>query len=83
MDSAHSNLKKKFKFTALQWSALVILPLFIFALVIKVQERQESENTVDKVVNTQNSQTESYMIQTVSQPVVHDSERSKNSDSAK
>lgn len=70
---SQSNLKKKFKLTALQLSALVILPLFIFALVVKVQERQENESSANKMVSTQNSQQQNYMIQATSQPVNHDS----------
>lgn len=83
MDSVHSNLTKKFKLTALQWSALIILPLFVFALVIKVLERQETEETIEKIVSTQDSQQKKYMIQRVSQPVIHEVERIGNNDSAK
>jgi uncharacterized membrane protein len=83
MNSINSNLKNKFRLTALQWSALVILPLFIFALVVKVQERQEIESSRDKIVSTQNSQQENYMLQSASRPIIHDSRHVGNSDSAK
>jgi uncharacterized membrane protein len=78
-----SNLKRKLRLTALQWSALVILPLFVFALVVKVQERQDGENSMNEIVSTQDSQQKNYMIQTISQPVIHDSEKIESSDSAK
>lgn len=74
-----SNLKTKYRLTALQLLALIILPLFVFALVVKVQERQESESSTDKIVSTQDFQQQNYMIKAVS----HDSESSGNSDSAK
>lgn len=83
MNNFFSQLKKKFKLTALQLTALFILPLFVFALVVKVQEKQESESSSNEIVSTQDSQPKNYMIQTVSQPVIHDSENIENSDSAK
>ena len=79
----HSNIKRKFKLTALQWSALVILPLFIFALFMKIQERQEAEDSSDKLIHTKNSEPKNYMIQTVSQPVSHTPESIGSSDSPK
>jgi len=81
--SNYSHLKRKFKLTALQLTAIFILPMFVFALIVKVKERKESENLVEKIVNTQNSQQQNYIIQTVSQPVTHHSESSGDADSAK
>lgn len=81
--SSYSTLKKKFKLTALQLTAIFILPMFIFALIAKVKERKENEHSVEKIVSTQNTQQKDYMIQTVSQPVTHHSETIGSSDSAK
>lgn len=74
-----STLKRKFKLTALQITAMFILPLFVFALVVKVKERKENESSIDKVVSTQNSYNQYFIIHTVS----HDSKNVKNSDSVK
>jgi hypothetical protein len=73
-----SNFKTKSRLTALQLLALVILPLFVFALVVKVQERQETESSADKIVSTQDFQQKNYMIKAVT----HDSESAGNSHSA-
>ncbi len=81
--STYSTLKRKFKLTALQMTAIFILPMFVFALIAKVKERKENELSVEKIVSTQNTQQKNYMIQTVSQPVTHHSETIENSDSAK
>ncbi|WP_338764438.1 hypothetical protein WAF17_21850 [Bernardetia sp. ABR2-2B] len=78
----HSSSKRKFKLTTLQWSALIILPLFVFALFMKIQERQEAEN-YSELFSTEDNHKENYMIQTVSQPVIHNPEEIENSDSAK
>ncbi|AFM05445.1 hypothetical protein Fleli_3105 [Bernardetia litoralis DSM 6794] len=78
-----STLKKRFKLTALQLTALFILPLFVFALVVKVQEKQESKSSSNEIVSTQDSQQKNYMIQNVSKPIIHDSKNIATSDSAR
>jgi uncharacterized membrane protein len=83
MNNSYFKFRRKLRLTALQLTAIVILPLFVFALVVKVQEKQESENRVSKIVGTQNSQKENYILQTASRPITHNSESVGNSDSAK
>ena len=67
-----SAVKKKFKLTTLQVSALIILPLFVFALTIKIKERQTKEEATINVVVAEETLPYNYSVQTVSQPIVQD-----------
>ena len=70
-----STVKKKFKLTTLQVSALIILPLFIFALTIKIKERQTKENTTENaILNVEEAPQYNYSVQTVSQSVAQEDE---------
>ena len=83
MHNSYSKLRGKFRLTALQLSAIFILPLFIFALIVKIKERQENESSTTKIVSTQNSQQQNNILQASSKTVNHSSEGLRNSDSAK
>lgn len=85
MNYSYSNSKprRKLRLTALQLSAIFILPLFIFALVVKVRERQETENSANKIVSTQKPNKQNNMIKTTSQGIIPNSESLDNSHSAK
>ncbi len=75
--------KKKFRFSALQLSAFLILPLFTFVLIIKVEEKQENEILISKKIEAKNLKQQKYMISTVSQPLLQSFEEVTQLDSAK
>ncbi len=80
---SQSKLKRKFRLTTLQLSALVILPLFVFALITKVKEKKETESSSNEIVVTQSMQQEKHIIYTVSQSMTQNSESVEDSNSAK
>ncbi len=70
---------RNFKLTALQLSAFIILPLFVFALASKIKEKKEFENSANEIIVKQDSQQQNYNIKTVSQPVIYRSKELEDS----